>query len=128
VKVPVRPQEEVRRVVIPVVRIDDLVPPDHPITVLMIDVEGAELGVLRGASRILHDNRPWVLFERGSATAVYGTTTADVVAEFCRHDMAVWLMGDWQARRPPLTSAKSAATVAAGDYWNFLAGQAPVTF
>jgi FkbM family methyltransferase len=120
-----RPEESVRTVSVPVVRIDDLVPPGLPINLMKIDVEGAELGVLRGAARVLAESRPWVLLEHGSAAAAYGTTTADVVAEFDRHRMAVWLMGEWLAGRPPLTPEGFAAAVASGDYWNFLAGPAP---
>lgn len=120
-----RAEDAVTAVTVPIVRVDDLVPPGVRVAVLKIDVEGAELGVLRGAARVLAESRPWVLLEHGSAAAVYGTTTAAVAAEFARHRMSVWLMGDWLAGRPPLSADGFAAAVASGDYWNFLAGPTP---
>jgi FkbM family methyltransferase len=119
-----RPEEAVRALTVPVVRIDDIVPVGLPVAVLKIDVEGGELGALRGASRVLGD-RPWVFLEHGSASTAYGATTADVMAEFTRHRMAVWLMGDWLAGKPPLTLDGFAAAAASGDYWNYLVGPKP---
>ncbi len=120
-----RPDEAVRPVTVPIVPIDGLLPAGCPIAVMKIDVEGGELGVLRGAARILAESRPWVLLEHGSASIAYGATTADIAAEFARHRMAVWLMGDWLAGRPALTPEEFLAAVASGDYWNFLAGPIP---
>lgn len=38
------------------------------VDVIKIDVEGAELGVLRGAERLVRDNRPTIMFESGSSS------------------------------------------------------------
>jgi len=120
-----RPGESIQAIVVRVVCLDDLIPPGFSVAVLKVDVEGAELGVLRGASRLLAENRPWVLLEHGSAAATYGTTTADITAEFARHRMGVWLMGDWLAGGPPLSADEFTAAVAGDDVWNFLAGPLP---
>lgn len=53
-----------------VVRLDDSV--DGRVSFLKIDVEGAELFVLRGAERMLRESKPVVLFEAGDATAAFG--------------------------------------------------------
>lgn len=55
----VQPTSELR---VPVRRLDDLIKSDD-VDVMKIDVEGAELGVLRGSARLLHSCRPIVMFE-----------------------------------------------------------------
>jgi FkbM family methyltransferase len=46
-------------------RLDDVLPADYVPRFVKIDVEGAELGVLRGAERILRDHRPILFIEHG---------------------------------------------------------------
>jgi FkbM family methyltransferase len=112
----------IERVPVAVRRLDDLVPDDRPIRLIKIDVEGAELGVLRGATRVMAANRPWVIFEHGGASSGYGTTSADVLEELSRYSLAVWKLEDWVAGQGSLTAETFAAAVATGEYWNFLAG------
>ncbi len=53
-----------------VVRLDDVITSN--IAFLKIDVEGAELLVLRGAQRILRESRPVILFEAANQTHRFG--------------------------------------------------------
>ena len=56
-------------------RLDDLIPSDLRIRLIKIDVEGAELGVLKGAEHLLRRCKPIVVFEFGKgASDRYGTT------------------------------------------------------
>jgi FkbM family methyltransferase len=48
---------------VPVVALDDYFGEDDRVTLLKIDVEGAELGVFKGAERILRQHGPLLVFE-----------------------------------------------------------------
>ena len=62
-------------------RLDDLLPADLAPRLVKIDVEGAELGVLRGAEATLAEHRPLLLLEHGLGSAdEYGTHPRDVFA------------------------------------------------
>jgi FkbM family methyltransferase len=102
-----RPDEEIRTIAVRTARLDDLVPSDRPITLVKIDVEGAELQVLRGGLRTLTRCKPFVIFEHGKgASDYYGTTAADVydlLAGQC--GLRISLMAGWLAGARPFTRA-----------------------
>ena len=60
-------------------RLDDALPDGFAPSLIKIDVEGAELLVLRGAVQTLREHRPVVIFEHGiGASERYGTGPQDV--------------------------------------------------
>jgi FkbM family methyltransferase len=69
--------------------IDTLVPPDYRADFIKIDVEGAELEVLRGARETILRSRPHILFEHARIhNTEYGTTPDqiyDVISEYGLH-------------------------------------------
>lgn len=61
--------------------LDSFLPDLHRVDFLKIDVEGAELGVLRGGRRLLQTHRPKIIFECGlGASDHYGTGPEDIYA------------------------------------------------
>jgi FkbM family methyltransferase len=119
-------EAQIEPIIVRVERLDDLVPVGFPVALIKIDVEGGEVNVLRGAARVLRDNRPWVLLEHGSACRLYRHTSSDLMAELSFHRMAIWMLDDWLAGKAPLTPRELAAQVDVGQY-NFLAGPASGT-
>jgi FkbM family methyltransferase len=82
---------------VPLKRLDGLVSdPD----VIKIDVEGAELGVLRGSEGI--GSRPLIMFESAPAD-VLGYTKPDLWQWFEDHDYAVFLPNRLAHAAPPMT-------------------------
>ena len=99
-------------------RLDDSLSPDFVPTLIKIDVEGAELLVLRGARDTLRRHRPAVVFEHGIGAAErYGWGPGDV------HDL---LVGELDMRIFDLDGAgpysrERFIEVFPEPIWNFLA-------
>jgi FkbM family methyltransferase len=71
-----RPDVDVaaEQITVRVARLDDEI--SGPVSVLKIDVEGAELPVFRGAQMTLRESRPTLIFEhQPTVAALYGTTS-----------------------------------------------------
>jgi FkbM family methyltransferase len=64
---------------VPTVTLDDYFTNGERVALLKIDVEGAELAVLRGAERILRSNAPLLVFECENRHLLHGSV-GDVVA------------------------------------------------
>jgi FkbM family methyltransferase len=59
------PASHFTEIKVPLKRLDDLLPGERKIDVIKIDVEGAELGVLRGSNITINRDRPIIMFESG---------------------------------------------------------------
>ncbi len=100
-------------------RLDDEIPADVDVAFIKIDVEGAEMEVLRGGLETLRRCRPVVVFEhfKGHAEA-YGTTARDLHA---------LLTGEAGLRMfdidgvGPLSADQMQQAADAGAVWNFIA-------
>jgi len=74
-------------------RLDGLIPEDVAITFVKIDVEGAELEVLRGAEAVLRRCKPIVFFECAKIHHTnYATTPQDVHKFLTKCGMGIFLM------------------------------------
>lgn len=105
------------RFTVPVRRLDDVLA-DHPApSLIKIDVEGAELGLLRGAEQTLARAKPAILIEHGvHAARAFGATSEDIFDALTAPGLRVFDMdGDG-----PYERARFAHAVAAGERWNWL--------
>lgn len=71
--------QRLEKIVVRTERLDTVLAEDFPLAFLKVDVEGAELQVLRGAAEAIARHRPTIWFEHGEgASDHYGTTPGDV--------------------------------------------------
>lgn len=98
-----RPDEQVSEITVAVRTLDDIVEGHRPVRLIKIDVEGGELDVLRGATRVLSEDRPFVAFEFGSrASAAYGATAHEVFDALSAAGLNVSTLARWLRRDPDL--------------------------
>ena len=93
-----RPDERIEEIVVETARLDDIVPQHLPVRFIKIDVEGAELQVLRGALDLVRRNRPFIVFEFGIGAADwYGSQPSHVYRLLTGCGLRISLMSDWLA-------------------------------
>ncbi len=114
--------EEVVEIEVTVARLDDIVPDDAPVDVVKIDVEGAELGVLRGGRETLARCRPHVVFEHGIGAAdFYDTRPEQVFDLFDECGLTVSIMATWLEGGPSLSRGEFVGEFDSGRNYYFLA-------
>lgn len=99
--------DEIQVITVQTERLDNVIPDDLAVRFIKIDVEGAELGVLRGAAGVIKRCRPFIVFEHGLGAADhYGTTPANVY-DFLTGQcgLQVNLMRSWLLGKSPFTLA-----------------------
>jgi FkbM family methyltransferase len=103
-------------------RLDDLIPADVDIAFIKIDVEGAELPVLRGGRNLIARCKPMIVFEFGTGSAEnYGTTPENMFGYFEELGYGIWLLEDRLAGAASLTMAKLADEYRTNSHWYFVA-------
>jgi FkbM family methyltransferase len=99
-----RPDEEDTLITVETDLLDNIIPPDLSIDFIKIDVEGAEMFVLRGAEKTIERCKPIVVFEHGlGGSDVYGTTPKQIFNFFTQYKMHIALMHDWLNQATPLS-------------------------
>ena len=117
-----RSGESVEIINVSLQKLDDLIPITTKIDLIKIDVEGAELLVLRGAKNIIKMHKPIVVFEHGLGGAdVYGFGPKDVFDYFAEMDMHISNLGAYLKNAAPLTLLEFSASFEKGTDYYFVA-------
>jgi FkbM family methyltransferase len=98
-------------------RLDDALPAGYVPTLIKLDVEGAEGGVLAGAARTLREHRPIVVFEHGAHARHFPRGTEQVFAMLDGAGLRVFDIDGGG----PYDGAGFARQVDAGRLWTFVA-------
>ncbi len=70
---------EIEEINVELKKLDDVIPSNTKIDFIKIDVEGAELGVLKGSKKLIKKYKPTIIFEFGlGASDFYGTSPEDI--------------------------------------------------
>ncbi len=102
-----RPNEEDTSITVKTALLDDVLPAGYRADLIKIDVEGAEMLVLKGARQTIAAGAPVVIFEHGiGASDVYGTAPEEVFDYFRTLGYGIFLLENYLAKRKPLTEAQ----------------------
>ncbi|MFJ6696936.1 FkbM family methyltransferase [Streptomyces sp. NPDC091272] len=121
-----RADETLVEIAVDTVRLDDVVPDGTRLDLVKVDVEGGEVGALRGAAELLRRQRPVVVFEHGGDHAMrdYGTTSDDLWALLVDDlGYTLYTLSAWLAAEPGLDRAAFADELRA--QWYFVADHEP---
>jgi FkbM family methyltransferase len=97
-----RDRDHVREISIDMQRLDDIVPATARVDLIKIDVEGTELGVLKGGNELIARCRPVVFFESGPVTALAGFTIEGLFDWFAERSYDVFVPDRIGHAGPPL--------------------------
>ncbi|MFT6717598.1 MAG: FkbM family methyltransferase [Saprospiraceae bacterium] len=113
---------EIEEINVTLKKLDDLIPADKKISLIKIDVEGAEYKVLQGAKELITRDKPVVIFECGlGASDFYGTDPKEVFEFFESCGLKLSLLKSWINKRSPLTLDQFKAVYKTNEEYYFIA-------
>ncbi len=99
-----RPDEQDTSIEVNIQKLDSFLDELPLISMIKIDVEGAEYLVLEGASNLLKRDKPLLVFEHGEGgTDAYGIGPEQMFALLSSINYQVFLMRDWLKQAAPLS-------------------------
>lgn len=95
---------QIREIEVEINTLDQIIPEHTPISLIKIDVEGAELDVLRGGVQTIKRNKPYVIFEFGLGASEFYQSDPQQMYDFFRNqcNMQISLMKGWLIGEKPL--------------------------
>jgi FkbM family methyltransferase len=111
--------QQLEYIEVDVAPLDDLLEPSCVPTLIKIDVEGGELGVLQGATRTVARHRPLVVFEHGAGAADHYGTRPEQVWELLVDELGLRIF-DLDGNGP-YGEGEFGESFYAGERWNYLA-------
>jgi FkbM family methyltransferase len=102
---PVNKDDRVEVLKVPCDTLDHLVPADRHVDFMKMDVEGAELLVLKGAQQLIARCKPVILFECAPAGLKEAKVTAEEIFGHIENALGyrVYLIKDWMSNGAPLS-------------------------
>jgi len=95
---------EIEEIEVEICLLDNIIPATTKIDFIKIDVEGAELGVLKGGIRLITKNKPVIVFECGlGASDFYGTQPEEVFRFIQECGLKISLLKTWLKNKPALS-------------------------
>lgn len=113
----------IEKIQVEIKTLDELIPANVKIDLIKIDVEGAEMGVLKGASQTITRNKPVIIFECGlGASDFYGTKPEDIYALIVNeYKLHLSTMQRWLNNEKPFTPAGFTQTYTTAKDYYFIA-------
>jgi len=117
-------EEKIELITVQTARLDQILPESYNPDLIKIDVEGAELEVLKGSEKILARCKPVILFEHGKgASDIYGTSPEDIFDLLCsKHEFRIFTLESFLKNNDSLDLSKFKALYESGQEYYFVAG------
>ncbi len=120
-----RLDEKIQNITVATETLDNIIPAIRNINFIKIDVEGAELQVLRGAINTINRCHPVIVFEHGRGAAEYYGTSPDDIFSFLseRCSLKISLLNTYLENNGghPLTRESFCEQFVIGQNYNFVA-------
>jgi FkbM family methyltransferase len=114
---------EIEEIHVEVNLLDQIIPETHSVDLIKIDVEGAELGVLKGARKLIERNRPYLIFECGLGASEHYGTEPEMVYDFMHScGLGIFLLDDFLKEKEALSREKFSEIFCNNAEYYFLAG------
>lgn len=99
-----RKDEKDTQIIVKKELLDNVLPPDLPITMIKADVEGGEMDVFEGAIKTIAKYKPAIIFEFGiGGSDIYGATPEKLYHFFTQFEYKIFLLHDFLKQNKPLT-------------------------